>query len=149
MATLPAIPPGLPQKGEILEGKYRIEEVIGQGGMGIVVAARHLVLGQRVAIKFILDASAQGAEAGERLLREARAASAIRSEHVARVIDVGRLRSGAPFMVMEHRVGTDLSRLRRARERLPYTDAVDATLQAGEAIAEAHAMDIVHRDLKP
>src|SRR5512143_1255999 len=74
MATPPAIPPELPQKGQTLEGKFLIEEAIGQGGMGIVVAARHMVLGQRVAIKFILDATAQGAEAGERLLREARAA---------------------------------------------------------------------------
>jgi serine/threonine-protein kinase len=149
MATAPAIPPGLPQTGEILDGKYQIEDVLGSGGMGIVVAARHLMLGQRVAIKFILHAAARDPDAWERLLREARAVSAIRSEHVARVHDVGRLPSGAPYMVMEHLVGTDLSRLRRARGRLPLSDAVDAVLQAGEAIAEAHAMGIIHRDLKP
>jgi serine/threonine-protein kinase len=143
------MPPGLPRSGEVVDGRYLIEEPIGAGGMGVVVAARHLALDQRVAIKFILCAGAEAPEANERLLREARALGAIRSEHVARVHDVGRLPSGAPYMVMEYLVGTDLGRLRRARGRLPVSDAVDAILQAGEAIAEAHALGIVHRDLKP
>ena len=141
-------PPGLPKKGEVLDGRYVIEEPIGSGGMGLVVTARHLALGQRVAIKFLLDASTDP-DANERLLREARALGSIKSEHVARVLDVGRLANGAPYMVMEYLVGTDLGRLRRARGRLPVADAVDAVLQAGEAIAEAHALGIVHRDLKP
>jgi serine/threonine protein kinase len=141
-------PPGLPHRGEILDGRYVIEEAIGSGGMGLVMTARHLALGQRVAIKFLLDASVDP-DANERLLREARALGSIKSEHVARVLDVGRLASGAPYMVMEYLVGTDLGRLRRARGRLPVADAVDAVLQASEAIAEAHALGIVHRDLKP
>ena len=143
------MPPGLPRSGEVVDGRYLIEEPIGAGGMGVVVAARHLALGQKVAIKFILHAGAEDPDASERLLREARALGSIRSEHVARVLDVGRLPSGAPYMVMEHLVGTDLGRLRRARGRLPISDAVDAVLQAGEAVAEAHALGIVHRDLKP
>ena len=147
MAT--AIPLNLPQKGEIVAGKYRIEDVLGQGGVGIVVAARHTVLGQRVAIKFLLHPAAQAPEDAERLLREARAISMIKSDHVTRVLDVDRLPSGAPFMVMEYLAGTDLGRLRRARGRLPPSDAVDAVLQACEPLAEAHAMGIVHRDLKP
>jgi serine/threonine protein kinase len=147
--ALQSMPPGLPKKGEILDGRYLIEDPIGAGGMGVVVAAMHVTLGQRVAIKFILSQKPDDTEACERLLREARAASAIRSEHVARVLDVGRLPGGAPYMVMEHLTGTDLGRLRRARGRLPVTDAVDAVLQASEAIAEAHALGIVHRDLKP
>jgi len=143
------MPPGVPRQGEVLDGRYEIEEPIGAGGMGVVVAARHLGIGQRVAIKFILDAAAAGPEACERLLREARALGSIRSEHVTRVLDVGRLPAGAPYMVMELLVGTDLGRLRRARGRFPVSDAVDAILQAGEAIAEAHALGIAHRDLKP
>src|ERR1700722_12659999 len=141
-------PPGLPKRGEVLDGRYVIEEPIGAGGMGVVVTARSLALGQRVAIKFLLEVGGDP-DGSERLLREARALGSIRSEHVARVLDVGRLPSGAPYMVMEHLVGTDLGRLRRARGRLPVADAVDAVLQAGEAIAEAHALGIVHRDLKP
>ena len=149
MVSAPAIPPDLPQRGEVVDGKYVIEDVLGAGGVGIVVAARHLLLGQRVAIKFLLKSSAPDAEAAERLVREARAVSAIRSDHVTRVLDVGRLPAGAPYMVMEHLVGTDLGRLRRARGTFPPSDAVDAILQAGEAIAEAHTLGIVHRDLKP
>src|SRR5689334_8154980 len=91
MATAPAIPPNLPQKGEVLDGKYTIEDVLGAGGVGIVVAARHVVLGHRVAIKFLLHPAAQAPEDAERLLREARAISLIKSEHVARVLDVDRL----------------------------------------------------------
>jgi eukaryotic-like serine/threonine-protein kinase len=149
MASAPAIPSELPQIGEVLDGKYVIEDVLGAGGVGIVVAARHVLLGQRVAIKFLLKSATPNAEAAERLLREARAISAIKSDHVTRVLDVGRLPEGAPYMVMEHLVGTDLGRLRRARGTFPPSDAVDAVLQACEAIAEAHAMGIVHRDLKP
>jgi len=149
VGSAPAIPAGLPQKGELIDGKYLIEDVLGAGGSGIVVAARHVLLDQRVAIKMLLHPAARDPEAAERLLREARALTAIKTEHVARVIDVGRLPTGSPYMVMELLVGTDLGRLRRARLRLPATDAVDAVLQACEAVAEAHAMGIVHRDLKP
>jgi serine/threonine protein kinase len=145
----PAIPPGVPQVGETLDGKYLIEEAIGAGGMGVVVAARHVSRGHRVAIKFLLHAAAKDPEGAERLMREARAVSSLRTEHVTRVYDVGRLPNGAPYMVMEHLAGTHLGRLRRARARFPVTDAVDCVLQAGEAIAEAHALGIVHRDIKP
>jgi serine/threonine-protein kinase len=88
-------------------------------------------------------------EASARFLREARASVAIQSEHVARVLDVGTMETGAPFMVMEYLAGTDFSRLLRERGYLPVDDAVDFLLQAGEAIAEAHLLGIVHRDLKP
>src|SRR4051812_39053207 len=110
MATAPVIPPNLPQIGEVLDGKYLIEEVLGAGGVGIVVAAKHVVLGHRVAIKFLLHPAAQAPEDAERLLREARAISAIKSEHVARVLDVDRLPNGAPYMVMEYLAGTNLGR---------------------------------------
>ncbi len=137
------------QAGDVLAGKYRVERVLGRGGMGVVVAAMHLQLGQRVALKFLLPQATETADAIERFLREARAAVQIRGEHVARVSDVGTLDSGAPFMVMEYLDGSDLSGLLQQRGPLPVGEAVDYVLQACEALAEAHALGIVHRDLKP
>jgi len=137
------------REGDVLAGKYRVERVLGSGGMGVVVAATHLQLGQRVAVKFLLAEGAQDPESAERFLREARAAVRIQSEHVARVIDVGTLEGGEPYMVMEYLVGSDLSQRPDGESTLPIATAVDYVLQACEAIAEAHAQGIIHRDLKP
>ena len=135
--------------GQILGGKYRVDRVLGAGGMGMVVAATHLQLEERVAIKFLLPEALQNPEAVARFGREARAAVKIRGEHVARVTDVGSFENGAPYMVMEHLDGRDLSALLKERGTFQPWDAVDAVLQACEALAEAHALGIVHRDLKP
>jgi serine/threonine-protein kinase len=135
--------------GEILGGRYRVERVLGVGGMGIVVAARHLALEQAVAIKFLLPQALLHPEVVTRFAREARAAVRIRSEHVSRVTDVGTLENGAPYMVMEYLEGRDLCSELHARGRLELDRAVDYILQACEAIAEAHRLGIVHRDLKP
>ncbi len=137
------------QPGTVLVGKYRIEQVLGQGGMGVVVAAHHLQLDGRVALKFLLPQALGNAEAVARFAREARAAVKIKSEHVARVTDVGTLESGSPYMVMEFLEGTDLSEVVRSQGALPISAAVEYVLQACEAVAEAHALGIVHRDLKP
>jgi serine/threonine-protein kinase len=137
------------RNGDILAGKYRVERVLGSGGMGVVVAAYHLQLHQRVAIKFLLPEALSNTEAVERFAREARAAVKITSEHVARVIDVGTLDTGAPYMVMEFLEGHDLAQWVRLRGALPLEQVVDFVLQACEALAEAHALGIVHRDLKP
>jgi serine/threonine-protein kinase len=139
--------PTLP--GSVLAGKYRVEKIIGQGGMGVVVEARHIALDERVALKFLLAEYAHHPEAAARFLREARAAVKIKSEHVARVSDVGTLDSGAPYMVMEYLNGSDLSQVLETRGNLPIDDAVDFLIQGCEAIAEAHSYGIVHRDLKP
>jgi serine/threonine-protein kinase len=138
-----------PLEGTVLAGKYRVEKILGRGGMGVVVAARHLQLGQRVALKFLLSAAVAVPEAVERFLREARAVVQIQGEHVARVTDVGTLDSGAPYMVMEYLDGADLAAVLRKRGSFSQSEAVDYVLQACEAIAEAHALGIVHRDLKP
>ncbi|HYP76819.1 MAG TPA: protein kinase [Polyangiaceae bacterium] len=135
--------------GQILGGKYRVDRVLGAGGMGMVVAATHLQLDERIAIKFLLPEALKNPEAVARFGREAKAAVKIRGEHVARVIDVGTFDNGAPYMVMEHLDGRDLSALIHEQGALSPTDAVDAVLQACEALAEAHALGIVHRDLKP
>lgn len=135
--------------GDLLAGKYVVERVLGEGGMGVVVAATHRQLGQRVAVKFLLAEFCQHPEAVARFLREAQAAVRIQSEHVARTIDVGTLESGAPYMVMEFLSGRDLASELATRGALSVEEAVGFVLQACEAIAEAHALGIVHRDLKP
>jgi eukaryotic-like serine/threonine-protein kinase len=135
--------------GDILAGKYRVERVLGRGGMGYVVSAFHTQLGQSVAVKFMNPELCEREEPVTRFLREARAAVRIKNEHVARVLDVGTLESGAPYMVMEYLDGHDLAEELDKRIQLPTYAAVDYLLQASEAIAEAHALGIVHRDLKP
>jgi len=135
--------------GEILAGKYRVERLLGQGGMGVVIAARHIQLEERVAIKMMRADAAANPEAVARFLREARAAARLQSSHVARVSDVGTLEDGRAYMVIEYLEGADLSRVLEQRGPLPVGDAVDYVLQAAEAIAEAHSIGIVHRDLKP
>src|SRR5690606_26620253 len=137
------------QVGGQLLGKYVIERVLGQGGMGVVVLASHIALGSKVAIKFLLPEACNHPGAVERFLREARAAVQIQSEHVARVSDVGTLDTGLPYMVMEYLDGNDLSDEILARGTLPVEEAVGHLMEALEAIAEAHALGIVHRDLKP
>ncbi|MFS8068755.1 MAG: protein kinase domain-containing protein [Byssovorax sp.] len=138
-----------PRSGDIIAGKYQVEKILGIGGMGMVFAAQQLTLRRRVALKVLLPAAFELPGAIERFLREAQAAVAIQSEHVARVLDVGTLDDGAPYIVMEHLSGSDLSRLLRDSGPLTVGEAIEYVLQAGEAIAEAHALGIVHRDLKP
>ncbi|MGK3966588.1 serine/threonine-protein kinase [Sorangium sp. So ce1667] len=137
--------------GALIAGKYRVIRTLGRGGMGVVLLARHEALDRNVAIK-LLRGSLRGKQGGAdvaRFLREARAVSRLESEHVARVMDVGTLDEGTPFIVMEFLSGKDLAQVLHDRKRLPVEVAVDHVLQAGEAIAEAHALGIVHRDLKP
>lgn len=135
--------------GTILAGKYRVERILGQGGMGVVVEARHIALDERVALKFLLPEYASHPEASGRFLREARAAVKIKSEHVARVSDVGTLDTGAPYMVMEYLAGSDLSQELETKGVFSLEDAIDFVIQGSEAIAEAHSYGIIHRDIKP
>jgi tRNA A-37 threonylcarbamoyl transferase component Bud32 len=136
--------------GDVLAGKYRVDRVLGQGGMGVVVAATHWQLAKRVAVKFLMPEAMAAEGARERFLREARAAVQFKGEHVARVMDIGTLENGAPFIVMEYLEGIDLSTLLRSSGPLPVQTAVDYVLQVCEALAEAHGtLGIVHRDLKP
>jgi eukaryotic-like serine/threonine-protein kinase len=140
---------GVPQKGAKIAGKYRVEGVIGIDGMGAVLAATHLQLRQRVAIKVMLADSAHNKTAVTRFLREAQAASAIQSEHVVRIFDVGRLKSGVPYLVMELLEGQSLAQMLEQQGALPLHAAVGYVLQACKAVAHAHCAGIVHRDLKP
>lgn len=141
--------PPLVQVNDVLAGKYRVERVLGQGGMGVVVAAMHIDLHERRAIKFMLPSALGDVEGVERFMREARACARLKSKHVAAVYDVGRLENGAPYIVMEYLEGTDLRMILREQKTFPVSDAVDCVLQALEAIGEAHKAGIIHRDLKP
>ncbi len=133
----------------MLRGKYRVERLLGQGGMAYVVAAWHLHLEQRVAIKLLRPEVAEQGEVVERFLREARAASRLEGGHVTRVLDVDTLPGGPPFIVMEYLEGSDLAAVLRDRAPLPLPEVADWVRQACAGIAEAHALGIIHRDLKP
>ena len=135
--------------GAVLLGKYRVDEVLGTGGMGKVVRAWHLMLEQSVAIKVLLPHVADSEATVARFMREAQATVRLRSEHIARVMDVGTLTDGTPLMVMEFLEGDDLNQIVRAHGPQEPHVVVDLMLQACEGIAEAHAAGIVHRDIKP
>jgi serine/threonine-protein kinase len=136
--------------GAVLAGKYRVERVLGQGGMGMVVEALQLDLDRRVALKFLRKSDLpEKSSALTRFEREARTIARLRGEHIVQVYDVGRLEHGEPFIVMELLAGEDLSAVLDREQRLPVATAVDYVLQACEAMAEAHVAGVVHRDLKP
>jgi eukaryotic-like serine/threonine-protein kinase len=135
--------------GDLIAGKYEVLKLIGSGGMGYVVSATHVELGEVVALKFLRPEALQIPELVERFAREARAAAKIRSEHVARVFDVGTLPDGVPFIVMEHLAGQDLSDVLSQGGPLPVKVSVEYVMQACEALAAAHAAGVIHRDIKP
>jgi serine/threonine protein kinase len=137
------------REGEIIDGKYRVERVLGRGGMGYVVLATHLKLGTRVAIKFLFANLLDRADAVPRFMREARAAAQIHSDHVVKVFDVAAAPEGEPYLVMEYLEGKDLAHELRARGSLDVETAVGYALEAAEGLARAHAAGIIHRDLKP
>src|SRR6478752_5160809 len=125
------------REGDILAGKYRVERVLGAGAMGVVVSAMHIHLGERVALKFLHAEMAKNPEVVARFLREAQSSVRIKGEHVCRVSDVGKLDSGAPYMVMELLNGSDLGQLLEKQGRLDVAAAVDFLIQACDALAEA------------
>lgn len=140
---------GMPRIGDVVAGRYKVERILGSGGMGVVVEARHTALGELVAIKFLRADARKDPAMGERFLREAKASSQLKGEHVARVHDLGTTEAGHAYLVMEHLSGTDLAALIADRGALAVGEGVDYLLQACEGLAEAHAHGIVHRDLKP
>jgi eukaryotic-like serine/threonine-protein kinase len=135
--------------GDVLAEKYRVEQVLGEGGMGQVLLAVHLGLDQKVAVKALLPAMGKSRDAVTRFTREAKALARLQSEHVARVFDVGTLDNGLPYMVMEFLDGSDLAYLVDTRGPMPIADAAELALQACAGLAEVHAAGIIHRDLKP
>jgi serine/threonine-protein kinase len=137
---------GALEPGTVFAERYIIEAQLGGGSAGVVFSAIHADLKQRVAIKWLRDSAPFGVE---RMVREARAALALHSEHIVRVRDVGSDPDGHAYIVMEQLEGSDLGSLLQQRRRFEIEESVDFVLQACAGIAEAHARGIVHRDLKP
>jgi serine/threonine-protein kinase len=143
-------PSGSPviEPGEIVGGKYRIGQMIGRGGMSVVYEAKHVQLGQDVAVKVLT-----GQQTLSRVLNEAQATARLTSEHVVRVFDVGTTNGGFGYVVMEKLRGCDLSEMLRTQDGskrpVPVSEAVKLVLEACHGLAEAHAAGIVHRDIKP
>jgi len=134
---------------ELFAGRYRIESVLGTGGMGIVYAATHVELHLPVALKIINPRLADNAEVQARFAREARASALLSSPHTLRIHDAGNLGTRHCFVVMERLEGTNLDDLLRSKGPLAIESAVDYVLQACSGLAEAHALGLVHRDVKP
>jgi serine/threonine-protein kinase len=136
------------REGDLIGDAYRVERVIGSGGMAVVVAAIDLRGPERVAIKLLTRKAARSAQVLKRFEREQRLVQQLRNEHVTRALGSG-VHKGAPYMVMEYLQGSDLAQVLKTQGAVPVETAVDYVLQACEAVAEAHALGIVHRDLKP
>ncbi|RYZ06000.1 MAG: serine/threonine protein kinase [Myxococcales bacterium] len=152
MSGTVSLPTGLPdhlRPGLMIAGKYRLEEEIGRGAMGVVYRAVHFSLGQRVAIKLISSEHSQSAEARARFSVEAKAAAKLRSRHVVQVIDDGETPEGNPYIVLEYLEGETLEQRLEREHDVPLADAVRIVTHVGRALARAHAEGIVHRDLKP
>jgi eukaryotic-like serine/threonine-protein kinase len=148
-SSAPVLPANAPAAGSVFAERYRVERMLGVGGMGFVFAATRLDDGHRVAIKMLVPELSHNKETVARFMREARAAGTIESPHVVRVNVVGELPDRTPYMVMEYLDGADLQVVLENEGALPIPRAVDLVLEACEAIAEAHALGFVHRDLKP
>lgn len=135
--------------GQVIDGRFRVDSLLGAGTMGMVFKATHLGLNTSVAIKVMVAAGGRLDERRARFLREGRVAASLKSPHVASVMDTGTLDSGDLYLVMEFLEGRDLAAVIGERGPLPIEEAVTYAVQACHAIAEAHQEGIVHRDIKP
>jgi serine/threonine-protein kinase len=144
-------PSPYPAAGEIIDGKYKIEKILGEGGMGAVARATHVVLGGTLALKFMNPQFMTFPGAVERFVNEGRASKAIKSDHVLPVNEIGLLPNGAPYLCMECLYGLDLADLlaRDGPSGLPIQRAVHFTVQILRGLQSAHAINIIHRDMKP
>ncbi|MFO0737402.1 MAG: serine/threonine-protein kinase [Labilithrix sp.] len=142
---------GLPETGEMLEGKYRVERVVGEGAWGEVLEATNVRIKRRVAIKILRQQYASNPAMVQRFEREALASTHIESQHVVQIFDAGVLADGRPYMVMEFLVGEDLGkRIDKApKNRIPLLESIGFTIQAARGLAAAHQANIFHRDMKP
>jgi serine/threonine-protein kinase len=137
----------VPRDGDVLGGRYRVDGALGEGGMGVVLAATDATTGARVALKLVRNVARVAAV--ERFFREARAMSALASRHVVRVCDMVSSDGAVPFLVMERLDGTNLSDRVRTGGPCSIAEVAGWILQACEALSHAHSQGIVHRDIKP
>jgi serine/threonine-protein kinase len=148
-ANVPCGSRGGRRVGLVLDGKYAIARLLGEGGMGEVYEARHTKLGRRVAVKFLFAEYARKPAVARRFETEAMTAGSLEHENVGAVYDVGALPDGTPYLVMEFLVGEDVDRLLQRETRLTLARAADIVIQACHGLDEVHRRGIVHRDLKP
>ena len=139
----------LPRPGDVIGGRYRVEALLGEGGVSVVLSAVHDALRQRVAVKILQPHFTPSVELRERFFREGRALAALRGNHVARVFDVGVIEGGFPYLVLEQLDGLDLRQLLEREGPIPWPRAVRYVTEACEGLREAHQLGIWHRDLKP
>lgn len=138
-----------PEVGQLINGKYRLTRLIGEGGMGSVFEATHEYLGSSVALKFLNPLLAERDGLRARFLQEARVSASIRSPHVVQVSDVDQTPLGLPYLVMELLEGESLQQTLNQHGRLPLGTALEYAAQILNGLEVAHARSIVHRDLKP
>src|SRR5215813_5029493 len=135
--------------GDVIDGKYRIVRLIGEGGMGAVYEGENIRIHRTVAIKVLHAGVAENQDAVQRFEREAQAAGRIGSEHIVEVLDLGNLPTGDRYMVMEFMDGDSLSDRIRARGRIAPAELYPIAFQLLEGLSAAHTAGIIHRDLKP
>jgi serine/threonine-protein kinase len=140
---------GDPLVGTTVDGRYQIEEKLGEGGMGMVYLARHAVIGNKCALKVLKGELASDGEVSERFIQEARAAAAIGNEHIIQITDFGQLPDGSAYFVMEFLDGSALHDVIEDEGQVDSDRVLDIIIQCCEALASAHNANIVHRDLKP
>ncbi|HEX6278202.1 MAG TPA: protein kinase, partial [Polyangiaceae bacterium] len=145
----PSVSGSDPYIGKVLAERYDVERLLGVGSMGLVYRCRHTVLGKTVALKIIRQDLAQDDETIGRFVTEAKAASAIGSEHIVEVFDFGKLPDGATYLVMEYLEGLTLGEAMDAEGGLALEDAIGIATRVAAALSAAHAAGVVHRDLKP
>jgi serine/threonine-protein kinase len=145
----PSVPATDPYLGKLIAEKYQVERLLGVGSMGLVYRATHTVLGKTVALKIIRQDLAQDDETIGRFVTEAKAASAIGSEHIVEVFDFGKLPDGATYLVMEYLEGLTLGEAMDTEGGLAFEDAIGIATRVAAALAAAHVAGVVHRDLKP
>ena len=134
--------------GEVIDGRYKIDRIVGRGGMGTVYSCKHVVVGKSFAMKVLRAGIERSEEVLQRFIREAQAANSVRSRHICEMTDFGQLPNGSFYVVMELLDGSSLTRALREK-RLKYSDINRVFVQIAETLQKAHQVGIIHRDLKP